>query len=150
MSEGRKARMVGVNHVVLEVGDLDEALEFYGKLFDIRLRARREDAAFIDMGDQFLQLSLGKTQGPDDKRHFGLVVDDREPVRRALEEMGVELITRMNFRDPWGNRIEIVGYEDIQFTKAPHVLRGMELDGLGKSDDAKAELAQKGMAEAAE
>lgn len=147
MSEGKKARMVGVNHVVLEVGDLDEALAFYGRLFDLRLRARRNDAAFVDMGDQFLQFSLGKTQGPDEKRHFGLVVDDREPVRRALEEMGVELITRMNFRDPWGNRIEIVGYEDIQFTKAPNVLHGMDLDGLGKSDAAKEELAAKGMAE---
>jgi catechol 2,3-dioxygenase-like lactoylglutathione lyase family enzyme len=142
--------MVGVNHVVLEVGDLDAALEFYGRLFDLRLRARGETNAFVDMGDQFIQFSLGKTQGPDDKRHFGLVVDDREPVRRALADMGVELIARMNFRDPWGNRIEIVGYEDIQFTKAPHILRGMDLDGLGKTEDAKAQLAEKGMAEAAE
>jgi lactoylglutathione lyase len=147
---GKKARMVGVNHVVLEVGDLDEALEFYGRLFDLRLRARSDTNAFVDMGDQFIQFSLGKAQGPDDKRHFGLVVDDREPVRRALEEMGVALITRMNFRDPWGNRIEIVGYEDIQFTKAPQVLRGMELDGLGKSEDARKQLADKGMGDAAE
>lgn len=150
MSEPRKARMVGINHVVLEVGDLDEALDFYGRIFDLRVRRRSETNAFVDMGDQFIQFSLGKEQGPDDKRHFGLVVDDREPVRQALEEMGVELITRMNFRDPWGNRIEVVGYEDIQFTKAPHVLRGMELVGLGKSDDAKKELADKGMADAAD
>lgn len=150
MSNGKKARMVGVNHVVLEVGDLDEALDFYGQLFDLRLRRRSETNAFVDMGDQFIQFSLGKEQGADDKRHFGLVVDDREPVRKALEEMGVELITRMNFRDPWGNRIEIVGYEDIQFSKAPHVLRGMELDGLGKSEAAREELAGKGMADAAE
>ena len=150
MSEPRKARMVGINHVVLEVGDLDEALDFYGRIFDVRVRRRGETNAFVDMGDQFIQFSLGKEQGSDDKRHFGLVVDDREPVRRALEDMGVELITRMNFRDPWGNRIEVVGYEDIQFTKAPHVLRGMELAGLGKSDDAKKELADKGMADAAD
>ena len=150
MNAPRKARMVGVNHVVLEVGDLDEALDFYGRIFDVRVRRRGETNAFVDMGDQFIQFSLGKEQGPDDKRHFGLVVDDREPVRRALEKMGVELITRMNFRDPWGNRIEVVGYEDIQFTKAPHVLRGMELAGLGKSDDAKKELADKGMADAAD
>lgn len=150
MSEGRKARMLGVNHVVLEVGDLDEALEFYGKIFDVRVRRRSDTNAFVDMGDQFIQFALGKEQGPDDKRHFGLVVDDREPVRQALEEMGVELITRMNFRDPWGNRIEVVPYEDIQFTKAPHVLRGMELDGLGKSESARDELAKKGMAEAAD
>jgi predicted enzyme related to lactoylglutathione lyase len=150
MSEDSKARMVGVNHVVLEVGDLDEALDFYGRIFDLRLRRRSDTNAFVDMGDQFIQFSLGKTQGPDDKRHFGLVVDDREPVRRALAEMGVELITRMNFRDPWGNRIEVVGYEDIQFTKAPHVLRGMDLDGLGKTDAARAELAEKGMTEAAD
>jgi lactoylglutathione lyase len=149
MSE-KKARMVGVNHVVLEVGDLDEALAFYGRIFDLRLRRRSETNAFVDMGDQFLQFSLGKTQEADGKRHFGLVVDDREPVRRALMEMGVELITRLNFHDPWGNRIEIVGYEDIQFTKAPHVLRGMELDGLGKTEDAQKELAEKGMAAAAE
>jgi len=150
MGEAKKARMVGVNHVVLEVGDLDEALEFYGRIFELRLRRRGETNAFVDMGDQFLQFSLGKAQGPDDKRHFGLVVDDREPVRQALEEMGVELITRMNFRDPWGNRIEVVGYEDIQFSKTPDVLRGMELDGLGKTENAQKELADKGMAEAAE
>jgi catechol-2,3-dioxygenase len=150
MSESRKARMIGVNHVVLEVGDLDAALAFYGRIFDLRLRARSDTNAFVDMGDQFIQFSLGKAQGPDDKRHFGLVVDDREPVRRALAEMGVELITRMNFRDPWGNRIEVVGYEDIQFTKAPHVLRGMGLDDLGKSTEARRQLAEKGMADAAD
>ncbi len=150
MAEGKKARMIGVNHVVLEVGDLDEALEFYGRIFDVRVRRRSDTNAFVDMGDQFIQFSLGKQQGPDDKRHFGLVVDDREPVRKALEEMGIEMITRMNFRDPWGNRIEIVGYEDIQFTKAPHVLRGMELEDLGKTEAAQEELAQKGMAEKAQ
>lgn len=141
-----KARALGINHVVLEVGDLDEALEFYGAIFDFELRGKRDNAAFIDMGDQFLQLSLGRTQEPDAKRHFGFVVDDREPVRKALDKLGVELIgNRLNFRDPWGNRIEVVRYGDIQFTKADHVLRGMGVDGE-KSDDAIAELAKKGMA----
>ncbi len=142
-----KARALGINHVVLEVGDIDEALEFYGAIFDFTLRGRRENRAFIDLGDQFLQLSENRTQEPDAQRHFGLVVDDREPVRRALAELGVELIGgRLNFRDPWGNRVEIVRYDDIQFTKAPHILRGMGMAELEKTPDAIAELAKKGMA----
>ena len=99
-----KARALGINHVVLEVGDLDEALAFYGRLFDFTLRGRNPHNAFIDMGDQFIQLRLGKTQEADGARHFGFVVDNREPVRAALKEMGVELLERgLNFRDPWGN-----------------------------------------------
>jgi lactoylglutathione lyase len=142
----RKARALGINHVVLEVGDLDAALEFYGALFDFTLRGRSDHNAFIDLGDQFIQLSLGKTQERDDKRHFGLVVDDREPVGRALEKLGVErLDRRLNFRDPWGNRIEVVPYDDVQFTKAPHVLRGMGLGALKKTPNAVAELEKKGM-----
>ena len=113
MSE-KKARALGINHVVLEVGDLDKALEFYGAIFDFKLRGKSEHNAFIDMGDQFIQLSLGKTQGPDDKRHFGFVVDDREPVRGALEKLGLKSINeRLNFRDPWGNRIEVVSYDEF-------------------------------------
>src|SRR5574342_393421 len=108
----KKARALRINHVVLEVGDLDQALEFYGALFDFKLRNRTDHNAFIDLGDQFIQLSLGKTQGPDDKRHFGFVVDDREPVRRALKQIGAETLDkRLNFRDPWGNRIEVVPYD---------------------------------------
>ena len=119
MTSEKKARALGINHVVLEVGDLDKALEFYGAIFDFKLRGKSDHNAFIDMGDQFVQLSLGKTQGPDDKRHFGFVVDDREPVRGALEKLGLKSINeRLNFRDPWGNRIEVVSYDDIQFTKA--------------------------------
>ena len=141
-----KARALGINHVVLEVGDLDEALAFYGRLFDFTLRGRNPHNAFIDMGDQFIQLRLGKTQEADGARHFGFVVDNREPVRAALKEMGVELLERgLNFRDPWGNRVEVVPYDDIQFTKAPHVLRGMGIDRLDKTPDAIAELAKKGM-----
>ncbi len=142
-----KARALGINHVVLEVGNVDEALEFYGAIFDFTLRGKREGRAFIDLGDQFLQLSENRTQEPDTQRHFGLVVDDREPVRRALAELGVELIGgRLNFHDPWGNRVEIVRYDDIQFTKAPHILRGMGVEDLEKTPDAIAELAKKGMA----
>ena len=143
----KKARALGINHVVLEVGDLDQALAFYGALFDFKLRHRTDHNAFIDLGDQFIQLSLGKTQGPDDKRHFGFVVDDREPVRRAMEKLGIKSINeRLNFRDPWGNRIEVVPYEDIQFTKDAHVLKGMDAQGLKKTANAIAELKQKGMA----
>lgn len=143
----RKARALGINHVVLEVGDLEEALVFYGKLFDFTLRGRNPHNAFIDLGDQFIQLRLGKTQEADEGRHFGFVVDDREPVREALAEMGVTLLERgLNFRDPWGNRVEVVPYDDIQFTKAAHVLRGMGIADLEKTPEAIAELSKKGMA----
>jgi catechol-2,3-dioxygenase len=142
----KKARALGINHVVLEVGDLDRALEFYGAIFDFTLRGKGERNAFIDLGDQFIQLSLGKTQGPDDKRHFGLVVDDRQPIRRALKELGVETLDRgVNFRDPWGNRIEVVPYDDIQFTKVPHVLKGMGVVALEKTPNAIDQLKKKGM-----
>ena len=144
---GKKARALGINHVVLEVGDLDAALEFYGAIFDFTLRGKSEHNAFIDLGDQFIQLSLGKTQEADSKRHFGFVVDDREPVRRALKELGVEpLDRRLNFRDPWGNRIEVVLYDDVQFTKAHHVLRGMGVSALEKTPNAIDQLKKKGMA----
>ncbi len=143
----RKARALGINHVVLEVGDLEAALEFYGAIFDFTLRGKSQHNAFIDLGDQFIQLSLGKTQEADDKRHFGFVVDEREPVRRALKELGVETLDRrLNFRDPWGNRIEVVPYGDIQFTKASHVLKGMGIGGLEKTPSAIDELKKKGMA----
>ena len=143
-----RARLVGFNHVALEVGDIDEALEFYGRLFDFELRSRSATMAFLDLGDQFLALQTGRTQPADNGRHFGLVVDDKEAARAALEAAGVEPLPGpfLDFRDPWGNRVEIVGYANIQFTKAPHVLRGMGLEGLGKSAKALAELAEKGMA----
>jgi lactoylglutathione lyase len=144
----RKARAVGFNHVALEVGSIDEALEFYGKLFDIKLRSRSDTDAFIDLGDQFLALQSGRKQSADDGRHFGLVVDDKEAVRAILEAEGVEILPGrfLDFLDPWGNRIEIVGYENIQFTKAPYVLKGMGMDDLRKSDTAIQELTEKGMA----
>jgi lactoylglutathione lyase len=141
-----KGKALGINHVVLEVGDLDEALSFYGAIFDFELRGRSEKSLFIDLGDQFMQFTKNDVPAPDALRHFGLVVDDREPVRRALEELGVELLERgLNFRDPWGNRVEVVPYDDIQFTKAPHVLSGMGVDGLEKTEGAITQLTEKGM-----
>ena len=148
MPEARKARAIGFNHVALEVGDIDEALAFYGRLFEFELRGRSKASAFIDLGDQFLALQQGRTQPADDGRHFGLVVDDKEAVRRALAEAGVETLPGqfLDFLDPWGNRIEIVSYDNIQFTKAPNVLRGMGLAHLSKNKSAIKELKDKGMA----
>src|SRR6266705_7225460 len=142
-----KARLVGVNHVALEVGNIEEALSFYGSLFEFSLRGRGAKMAFIDMGDQFIALSEGRTQPPDRHRHFGLVVDDKEATRQALVAAGVEIGPGrgLDFLDPWGNQIQVVDYRDIQFTKAPDVLRGMGLDGLDKSDRALAELREKGL-----
>jgi catechol 2,3-dioxygenase-like lactoylglutathione lyase family enzyme len=148
MATAKKARAVGFNHVALEVGDIDEALAFYGQLFEFTLRSRDADSAFIDLGDQFLALQTGRRQPADDGRHFGLVVDDKEAVRKSLADAGIEPLPGpfLDFLDPWGNRIEIVGYTNIQFTKAPHVLRGMGLTNLSKSDTAIKELTEKGMA----
>jgi catechol 2,3-dioxygenase-like lactoylglutathione lyase family enzyme len=148
MSETTKPRLVGFNHVALEVGDIEEALAFYRRLFDFELRSRSGSDAFIDLGDQFIALQKGRSQPRDDERHFGLVVDDKERARKALAEAGVATLPGpfLDFLDPWGNRIEIVGYENIQFTKAPHVLRGMGLGHLRKNENAIEELREKGMA----
>ena len=148
MPETKRARAVGFNHVALEVGDIDEALAFYARLFDFKLRGKSGEMAFIDLGDQFLALQKGRSQPSDDGRHFGLVVDDKDAVRQALAEAGVETLPGrfLDFRDPWGNRIEIVGYDNIQFSKAPNVLRGMGLTHLSKNAQALKELADKGMA----
>jgi catechol 2,3-dioxygenase-like lactoylglutathione lyase family enzyme len=141
-------RLVGVNHVALEVGDVDEALAFYGSLFAFTLRGRSGRMAFLDMGDQFLALSSGRHQPPDEHRHMGLVVDDKDAVRAALAEAGVEVLPGrgLDFLDPWGNRIEVVDYRDIQFTKAPWVLQGMGLEAIEKGAAAMAELRHKGIA----
>ena len=143
----RKARAVGINHLALEVGDIDEALAFYGGFVEFELVSRSDNAAFIYFGDQFINFSKGRRQSPDDDRHFGLVVDDKAAARAALAEMGVEILPGrfLDFLDPWGNRVEIVSYRNIQFTKAPNVLRGMGLAGLDKNEDALAELGKKGM-----
>jgi lactoylglutathione lyase len=143
-----KSKLVGINHVALEVGDVGEALEFYGRFFDIELRGRAGSMAFIDMGDQFIALAQGREGGPDRARHFGLVVDDKERVRRALQEAGVPVQPAggVDFRDPWGNNVQVVDYREVQFTKADHVLRGMGLDGLQKTEQALEELRRKGLA----
>ena len=148
MAEAKKARAVGLNHVALEVGDIEEALAFYGRLFEFELRGKSSTSAFIDLGDQFLALQKGRTQPADDGRHFGLVVDDKEAVRKAMAEAGIKPLPGpfLDFLDPWGNRIEIVSYENVQFTKAPNVLRGMGLTRLAKNENARKELAKKGMA----
>jgi lactoylglutathione lyase len=142
-----RPRLVGVNHVALEVGDVDEALAFYGSIFELTLRGRAGRMAFVDMGDQFIALGEGRTQVPDGHRHLGLVVDDKEATRRALEEAGAEILPGrgLDFRDPWGNRIQVVDYRDVQFSKAEEVLRGMGLEGLEKSERALAELREKGL-----
>ena len=144
----RKARAVGINHIALEVGDIDEALDFYGSFLEFDIQSRSANAAFIYFGDQFINFFKGRRQGPDDNRHFGIAVDDKALVRRTLAEMGVELLDGrfLDFLDPWGNRVEITTYTNIQFTKADHVLRGMGLGHLEKTDRAIEELRQKGMA----
>jgi len=147
MAEMKKATAIGINHVALEVGDIDEALAFYASFLNFTLRSKGETMAVIDLGDQFIALSLVSEVKRDSKRHFGLVVDDKQAVRETIEKLGVEIVSErfLDFLDPWGNRIEVVSYEDIQFTKAPHILRGMGLDGLDKTDSAIEELAAKGM-----
>jgi len=140
------ARLIGINHVAIEVGDIDEALAWYGRFFVLELRGRiGASMAFVDLGDQFLALARNPSRPPDDERHFGLVVDDKDAVRAALTDAGVE-VTRppdLSFRDPWGNHVQVVGYRDIQFTKTPEVLRGMGVEELEKTESALAELRAK-------
>ena len=140
-------KLVGINHIALEVGDVDEALEWYGRIFDFKLRGREPGMAFVDMGDQFIALSQGRTQPPDSHRHFGLVVDDKEAARAALESAGADILRGrgLNFRDPWGNLVQVVAYEDIQFSKTPEVMGAMGLE-LPKSERARAELRETGLA----
>jgi catechol 2,3-dioxygenase-like lactoylglutathione lyase family enzyme len=141
-------KAIGINHVALEVGDLDEALAFWESIFGpLELRGRGGGMAFIDLGDQFVALSAGRSQPPDTARHFGLVVDDKEAVRARLDELGIAVSGRsLDFRDPWGNFIQVVDYRDVQFTKAPEVAHGMGIDDLAKSESARAELREKGLA----
>jgi predicted enzyme related to lactoylglutathione lyase len=141
------ARLVGINHVALEVGDVDEALAFYGQVFELRLRGRTPGMAFIDAGDQFIALSEGRGQEADPDRHFGLVVDDKAAVRAALEAAGADIVPSrgLDFRDPWGNLVQVVEYGDVQFTKTPEVLRAMGLHGLGKTPAALSELREMGV-----
>ena len=146
-----KGRLIGINHVALEVGDVDDALELYGRLFDFELRGRVPGMAFIDMGDQFLALAEAGTAGePDAGRHFGLVVDDPDAVRDAVQREGLEMLPSMGsglgFRDPWGNRFEIVVYGEIQFERTAGVKRALGIEGLEKTSTARREMAEKGLA----
>ena len=142
------AKAVGINHVALEVGDLDEALEFWKRIFgDVELRGRSGGMAFLDLGDQFA-LAGGRRQGPDDGRHFGLVVDDKEAVRERAREAGLPAGSpggKLRIRDPWSNVIEVVEYRDVQFTKAPKIVERMGFDAA-KSESAVEELRAKGLA----
>jgi lactoylglutathione lyase len=142
-------RPVGINHVALEVGDLEEALAWYGRFLEFELRGRHPKMAWIDLGDQFIALSQGRAQGPDDGRHFGLAVDNKEALRTALRDGGVEVSDSgsLRFRDPWGNNVEVVDYRDVQFLKTPGVLRAIGQERLGKSEQALAELREKGLAD---
>jgi catechol 2,3-dioxygenase-like lactoylglutathione lyase family enzyme len=145
-SDKKRARLVGLNHIALEVGDVEEALAFYGRIFNFELRGKAEGAAFIDMGDQFIALMKGPVRAPTSHRHFGLVVDDRSAVRALAVEAGAQLVDGpfLDFIDPWGNRVEVVEYANVQFTKASPVLRAMQLE-LTKNEAAKRELAAKGI-----
>jgi predicted enzyme related to lactoylglutathione lyase len=148
MADVNKPRLVGFNHVAIEVGDIDQALDFYGSLFSFDLRSREPGMAFIDLGDQFLALQETNSRSPTGGRHFGLVVEDKEAARAKILDAGitVEPGPFLDFRDPWDNLVEVIGYSNIQFTKANHVLRGMGLSHLRKSQQAIHELAEKGMA----
>jgi len=145
-TEGSKPHLVGINHIAIEVGDIDQALDFYSKIFDFKLRAKRPGNAFIELGDQFINMMQVTDPHEDRRRHFGLVVDDRSSVRARVQAAGGKLIPGpfLDFLDPWGNRVEVVEYSNIQFTKAPHVLRAMGFD-LDKNESARRELAEKGM-----
>jgi catechol 2,3-dioxygenase-like lactoylglutathione lyase family enzyme len=144
----KRARLVGINHIALEVGDLNAALDFYGRAFEFELRGRVPGMAFLEMGDQFIALAEGRSQSPDERRHFGLVVDDKEVAREALAEAGADFLPGrgLDFRDPWGNHVQVVDYREIQFTKAPRIAEGMGIAGLEKTDEAIAELRDKGLA----
>ncbi len=142
-----KPRLVGINHVALQVDDLEAAVAFYTDLFQPTAVNRSvPHAAFLQMGDQFVALF---ERGPRaEEPHFGLVVDDKQAVRDALEAAGVEILPGRFFdvRDPSGNRVQIVQYDEIQFTKTGRILEGMGLE-LGKSEQALAELREKGLAD---
>ena len=146
----RPARLIGINHVALEVGNLADALDFYGRVFEFELRGRVPGMAFIDIGDQFLALSEGRAQPRDDGRHFGLVVDDLRAVRSALEREGIGAIetgggSGFDFYDPWGNRVEVVEYGEIQFERTPGVKRKLGIDALDKSESARREIEERGL-----
>jgi predicted enzyme related to lactoylglutathione lyase len=144
-----KARLIGVNHVALEVGDVEEAVALYERLFDFTMRGRGRRMAFLDMGDQFLAIAAGRSQPPDDERHFGLVVDDVAAARDAVQREGLALAAdtgrSFDFLDPWGNRFQVVGYGDIQFERTDGVKRKLGIEDLGKTDDARRQISERGL-----
>ena len=146
-ADKRKATAVGINHLALEVGDIEAALEFYGRFLEFEVTYKSDTAAFIYFGDQFINFALGREQGPDQQRHFGIAVDDKQLAKETLEEMGIEFLDSrfLDFLDPWGNRVEITTYTNIQFSKTDGVLKGMGLSHLEKTDSAKDELRKRGM-----
>jgi predicted enzyme related to lactoylglutathione lyase len=142
------ARPVGINHVAVEVGSIDDALAFFEQVFGvIELRGRSRAMAFVDLGDQFIALSAGRRQPADGARHVGLVVDGKEETLRRAREAGAQMLGGNDFLDPWGNHWQIVDYRDVQFTKAPRILQGMGLEGLAKSEEALDELRAKDLAD---
>jgi predicted enzyme related to lactoylglutathione lyase len=137
--------LIGINHVALEVGTIDEALAFWEALFGpLTLRGRSGRMAFVDLGDQFVALAAGRSQPPDDHRHVGVVVDDAPRVLDAARRAGA-VVRGNEVRDPWGNVLQVVDYREIQFTKAPEVLRAMGAEHVTKSERALAELRAKGI-----
>jgi catechol 2,3-dioxygenase-like lactoylglutathione lyase family enzyme len=140
------ARLVGINHVAVQVGDLDAMIEFLGRIVDgLELRGRSGAMAFVDMGDQFL--ALERAAEPVTAGHYGLVVDDQADVVRRARDAGARMIGDHDFLDPWGNHWQVVDYRAVQFTKSQRVLEGMGLEELEKSEKAIAELRAKGLAD---
>jgi hypothetical protein len=140
------ARLVGINHVAVQVGDVDGMLDFLGKLVDgLELRGRSGGMAFVDLGDQFI--ALERSGAPVAAGHYGLVVDDQAEVVRRAKEAGARMVGGHDFLDPWGNHWQVVDYRDVQFTKAERVLEGMGLAGLEKSERALGELRAAGLAD---
>jgi catechol 2,3-dioxygenase-like lactoylglutathione lyase family enzyme len=139
------ARAIGINHVALDVGSVEDALDFWRALFpDLRLRGRSQRMAFIDLGDQFIALFEQEVEPRSEHRHFGLVVDDVDAVVAAARERGAS-IRGNNVGDPWGNRFDVVAYRDVQFTKVAPVLRAQDASDLDKGPGALAELREKGI-----
>jgi lactoylglutathione lyase len=141
------ARLVGINHVALEVGSVEEALALYGRLFAFDLRGHKAGLAFIDIGDQFVAVSEPRQQPADGDRHVGLVVDDVDAVRAAVRSEGLEILPGpgLAFLDPWGNHLQVVAYCDVQFDHTPGVKRQLGIEGLAKSDEARREIAERGL-----
>jgi lactoylglutathione lyase len=144
------ARLIGINHVALEVGDVEEALELYGRIFSFTLRGRAPRMAFVDMGDQFVALSQGRSQPADDHRHFGLVVDDVAAARAAARREGLRIVSdtgaSFDFLDPWGNRFQVVGYGDVQFERTDAVRRKLGIEELEKTAEARRQISERGLA----